>query len=170
MKADARRKQIAALLLGADAPISGGKLSEMLQVSRQIIVQDIAVLKAAGYQILATHQGYIMQDSPFMERVLKVCHTRAQTEDELTCIVQLGGTVADVIVHHKVYGKLSAKLNIFSLHGVKQFIDGIESGKSTELMNITSGYHYHTIRAESQETLDRIEAALKARGYLVAEA
>ena len=170
MKADARRKQIAAILLGADAPVSGGKLAEMLQVSRQIIVQDIAVLKAAGYQILATHQGYIMQDSPLIERVVKVYHTRAQTEDELSCIVDLGGTVVDVIVRHKVYGKLTANLNIFSSHGIKQFIDGIESGKSTELMNVTSGYHYHTIRAESQEVLDRIETALKARGYLISEA
>ncbi len=169
MKADVRRKEIAAILLGADAPISGGQLAERLQVSRQIIVQDIAVLKAAGYQILATHQGYIIQDSPLNERVFKVYHTRAQTEDELTSIVDLGGTVVDVIVRHKVYGKLSAKLNIFSRHGVRQFIDGIESGKSTELMNVTSGYHYHTIRAESQEILDRIEDALKVRGYLISE-
>lgn len=169
MKADARRKQIAAILLGADAPISGGKLAEMLQVSRQIIVQDIAVLKAAGYQILATHQGYIMQDAPLTERVFKVYHSRAQTEDELSCIVDLGGTVVDVFVWHKVYGKLSAKLNLFSCHGIKQFLDGIESGKSTELMNVTSGYHYHTVRAESQDVLDHIEAALKTRGYLVPE-
>lgn len=167
MKADVRRKEIAAILLGASSPVSGGKLAELLHVSRQIIVQDIAVLKAAGYQIFATHQGYVIQDSPLIQRVFKVYHTRAQTEDELTCIVELGGTVVDVIVRHKVYGKLSANLNIYSLHGVKQFIDGIESGKSTELMNITSGYHYHTVRAESQDVLDRIEAALKTRGYLI---
>ena len=169
MKADARRKEIAAMLLAADAPVSGGKLAELLQVSRQIIVQDIAVLKASGYQILAMHQGYIIQESPLTEAVFKVYHTRAQTEDELSCIVDLGGTVVDVIVHHKVYGKLSAKLSIFSQHGIQQFIHGIESGKSTELMNITSGYHYHTVRAENKEILNQIETALKARGYLVEE-
>lgn len=169
MKADARRKEITAILSGADAPVSGSKLANLLQVSRQIIVQDIAVLKASGFQILSTHQGYIMQESPLIERVVKVHHTRAQTEDELACIVDLGGTVVDVIVRHKVYGKLSAKLNIFSHHGIAQFLAGIESGKSTELMNVTSGYHYHTIRADSQETLDRIESALRLRGYLIEE-
>ena len=81
--------------------------------------------------------------------------------------MELGGTVVDVSVRHKVYGKLSAKLNIFSPAGIRQFIDGIESGKSTELMNVTSGYHYHTVRADSQEILDRIEAALSQRGYLI---
>lgn len=167
MKAQARRQEIAAILLGADAPIPGSKLAQQTQVSRQIIVQDIAALKAAGYQIIATHQGYVIEGSPLTERVFKVYHTRAQTEDELVCIVELGGTVVDVSVRHKVYGKLSAKLNIFSRAGIRQFIDGIESGKSTELMNVTSGYHYHTIRAESQEILDRIECALRQRGYLI---
>ena len=167
MKPEARRKEIAAILLGADVPVSGSMLAQQTKVSRQIIVQDIAALKAAGYQIIATHQGYVIEDAPLTERVFKVYHTRAQTEDELTCIVELGGTVVDVSVRHKVYGNLSAKLNIFSPAGIRQFIDGIESGKSTELMNVTSGYHYHTVRADSQEILDRIEAALSQRGYLI---
>ena len=59
-----------------------------------------------------------------------------------------GGTVVDVFVWHKVYGKMSAQLNIFSNLHVKQFIEGVRTGKSTELMNITGGYHYHTIRAD----------------------
>jgi transcriptional regulator of NAD metabolism len=81
----------------------------------------------------------------------------------------LGGTVVDVMVRHKVYGQISAPLNIYSAAGIQQFIKGIESGKSSELMHVTSGYHYHTIRAESYKHLDRIEAALKARGYLIEE-
>ena len=166
MKAAERRKAIVNLLLSSTEAISGGTLSEEFGVSRQIIVQDITVLKGSGYDILSTHSGYIMQKSPLKERVLKLHHTTEQTEDELSLIVGLGGTVVDVFVWHKVYGKMEAKLNIFSDLHVKQFIEGVRTGKSSELMNITGGYHYHTIRADSEEILDRIENVLKERGYI----
>ena len=166
MKAAERRNAIANFLLAEDKAVSGGELSEKFGVSRQIIVQDITVLKGLGYDILSTHNGYIIQKSPLKERVLKLHHTTEQTEDELSLIVRLGGTVVDVFVWHKVYGKMEAKLNIFSDLHVKQFIEGVRTGKSTELMNITGGYHYHTIRAESEEVLDQIENVLKERGYI----
>lgn len=169
MKAATRRNEIAAVLLSSDAPVSGSSLSEKFGVSRQIIVQDISLLKAAGYDILATHNGYILQSSPLKERVFKLRHTTDDTEDELTTIVNLGGTVADVFVWHKVYGKVEAKLNIFSNMHVKQFIEGVRSGQSSELMNITGGYHYHTVRAESEEILDKIQDALNAKGYIAPE-
>lgn len=166
MKAAERRKAIVNLLLSQTDAISGGDLSKQFGVSRQIIVQDITVLKGSGYDILATHNGYIMQKSPLKERVLKLRHTTEQTEDELSLIVELGGTVVDVFVWHKVYGKVEAKLNIFSSLQVKQFIEGVRIGKSSELMNITGGYHYHTIRAESEEILNEIEKRLNERGYI----
>ena len=169
MKAADRRKAIVNLLLSSNEAISGGKLSEEFGVSRQIIVQDITVLKGTGYDILSTHNGYIIQKSPLKERVFKVYHTTEETEDELTTIVNLGGTVVDVFVWHKVYGKMTAPLNIFSSLHIKQFIEGVRSGKSTELMNITGGYHYHTVRAETEEILDKIEEALKSRNYIAPE-
>lgn len=169
MKVHDRRKAIANLLLAADSAISGSELSEKFGVSRQIIVQDITVLKGSGYEIISTHNGYIIQKSPLKERVFKVYHTTEQTEDELNTIVELGGTVIDVFVWHKVYGKLIAPLNIFSKLHVKQFIDGVRSGSSSELMNITGGYHYHTVRAESEEILELISAALKEKKYIAPE-
>lgn len=169
MKAADRRKAIVNLLLSSSEAISGGKLSEEFGVSRQIIVQDITVLKGLGYDILSTHNGYIIQKSPLKERVFKVHHTTEETEDELTTIVNLGGTVVDVFVWHKVYGKMTAPLNIFSSLHIKQFIEGVRSGKSTELMNITGGYHYHTVRAESEKTLNEIEQALKSKNYIAPE-
>lgn len=169
MKAAERRKAIVNLLLSSTQAISGGKLSEEFGVSRQIIVQDITVLKGSGYDILSTHSGYIIQKSPLKERVFKVYHTTERTEDELATIVNLGGTVVDVFVWHKVYGKMTAPLNIFSSLHIKQFIEGVRSGKSIELMNITGGYHYHTIRAESEPILDEIEQALKAKNYIAPE-
>lgn len=169
MKAQERRKTIINLLLSEDRPIPGGELSEKCGVSRQIIVQDIAVLKGQGFDILSTRNGYLVQKSPFKDRVVKVKHSTDQTEDELSTIVELGGTVVDVFVWHKVYGKMSAPLNIFSELQIKQFIEGIRSGKSTELMNITGGYHYHTIRAEKEETLDLIAEVLSKKGYVAPE-
>ena len=166
MKAAERRKAIVNLLLSEQEAISGSVLSERFGVSRQIIVQDITVLKGLDYDILSTHRGYIMQKSPLKERVLKLHHTTEQTEEELSLIVKLGGTVVDVFVWHKVYSKMEEKLNIFSNLQVKQFIEGVRTGKSSELMNITGGYHYHTIRAESEEILNQIERVLEECGYI----
>ncbi len=166
MKAADRRKAIANRLLSSKEPMPGAELAAEFGVSRQIIVSDISHLKAAGFEILSTHYGYVVQDSPLVTRVFKLHHTTAQTETELNLIVDLGGTVVDVFVWHKVYGKVEAKLNIFSRLHVKQFIEGVRSGKSTELMNITGGYHYHTVRAESEEILDRIGEALDKNGFI----
>ena len=169
MKADNRRKEIVSLLMSEQNPTSGTALAKHFGVSRQIIVQDISVLKAAGFQIISTHSGYLIHRTPLAEKVFKVRHTSGQTEDELNLIVDLGGTVADVFVWHKVYGKVEARLNISSRFHVKQFLEGIRSGKSKELMNITDGYHYHTVRAESETVLEQIEEALTDKGYLVPE-
>jgi len=169
MKVTERRKEMANLLLSTQEPITGGELARRFGVSRQIIVQDITVLKATGYNILSTRGGYVLQQSLLEERVFKVRHTSAQTEDELTLIVELGGTVANVFVWHKVYGRIEAQLNIFSRLHVRQFLEGVRTGQSVELMNITGGYHYHTVRADSKEILDKIEKELNSRGYIVPE-
>ena len=127
------------------------------------------MLKGTGYEILSTSQGYVMQKSPLSERVFKLRHTTEETEDELSCIVDLGGTVVDVFVWHKVYGKIEATLNIFSQLQIKQFLEGVRTGQSSELMHITGGYHYHTVRADSEAVLDRIEKELIKRNYIVPE-
>ena len=168
-KAEKRRRDIAHLLLAEERAITGAELSARFGVSRQIIVRDISLLKAEGFSILATHGGYLIQASPFKERAFKVHHTTDETEEELGLIVDLGGTVVDVFVWHKAYGKMSAKLNIQTRQQVKQFIDNVRGGKSVELMHITGGYHYHTVRAENEAVLDEIEAALKEKNYIVSE-
>ena len=155
MKVAERRKAIVNLLLSAGEPVSGSELAQKFGISRQIIVQDIS-----------TNQGYVMQKSPLKERVFKVRHTAEETEDELSCIVGLGGTVVDVFVWHKVYGKIEAGLNIFSPLHIKQFLEGVRTGQSIELMQITGGYHYHTVRADNEAVLDRIEAALSEKNYI----
>lgn len=169
MKADQRRKEIASYMMSAQNAVPGGKLSEKFGVSRQIIVQDISALKEAGYEILSTHSGYVMQTTPHYERVFKLFHTKDQTEDELNTIIDFGGIVADVFVWHKVYGKMTAPLNISSRLHIAQFLEGVRTGKSSELMNITGGYHYHTVKADSEEVLNRIESALQEKGFIAPE-
>ena len=166
MKSDERRKSIVNLLLSEKRAVSGSELSKKYDVSRQIIVKDISILKEQGLDIVATSAGYVIKSSPFVERVFKVFHTTEHTEDELQAIVDLGGIVADVYVWHKAYGKMEAKLNISSRKQIAQFIESVRTGKSVELMHITGGYHYHTVRADSEESLDQIEAELSKRNYI----
>ncbi len=167
MRAEDRRRELALYLTSENKPVSGAELSQKFHVSRQIIVQDIAILKAQGYEVVSTHYGYVVQKSPLIERVFKLFHTREQTREVLTTIVSLGGTVVDDFVWHKVYGRVEAKLNIFSQYHIDKFLEGVRTGKSTELMDITGGYHYHTVRAETEQVLDRIEKALREKGLIM---
>ena len=96
-----------------------------------------------------------------------MCHANEDIVDELYAIVDLGGRVMDVFVNHKVYGKLQADLDIGSRREVEELIQGIRSGKSSPLLYVTSGYHYHTVTAKSEEILDLVEKALREKEYLV---
>ena len=162
-----RRQEILKNIKESDRPVSGSKLAKDYDVSRQVIVQDIALLRASGYDIISTNRGYVLEGQTCAERVFKVRHTDEQLETELCTIVDLGGQVKNVMVNHKVYGHIEAELGITSRRKVKEFLEDIESGKSTPLKNITSDYHYHTVTADSEETLDLIEDELRKLGFLV---
>ena len=162
-----RRQEILKNIKESDRPVSGSKLAKDYDVSRQVIVQDIALLRASGYDIISTNRGYVLEGQTCAERVFKVRHTDEQLETELCTIVDLGGQVKNVMVNHKVYGHIEAELGITSRRKVKEFLEDIESGKSTPLKNITSDYHYHTVTADSEETLDLIEEELRKLGFLV---
>ena len=166
LKSNARRNAIAQFLTTEKKAVAGADLAKMYGVSRQIIVHDITLLKEEGYDIASTHFGYLLKSSPLAARVFKIYHTTERTEEELDLIVSLGGIVADVFVEHKVYGKLSAPLNIFSKYQIKEFVDGIRKRDYTELMHLTDGVHFHTVRAKSEAELDAVEAALKENGFL----
>lgn len=162
-----RRQEILKNIKESDRPVSGSKLAKDYDVSRQVIVQDIALLRASGYDIISTNRGYVLEGQTCAERVFKVRHTDAQLETELCTIIDLGGQVKNVMVNHKVYGHIEAELGITSRRKVKEFLADIKSGKSTPLKNITSDYHYHTVTADSEETLDLIEDELRKLGFLV---
>ena len=119
-----------------------------------------------GKNIFSTNRGYLIQEDEETTRVFKVQHEDDEVEKELTTIVDLGGTVEDVFVYHKVYGVLRAEMNIKSRMDIRNYMEEIRSGKSSLLKNVTSGYHYHTVRAERVEILDMIQEELQKKGLL----
>ncbi len=161
-----RRKEIVNMLKKSSVPLSGTAIGKEMGVSRQIVVQDIALLRTEGYEITATPRGYVLSTPSQVARIIKVYHTDEQIEKELTTIVDLGGHVEDVMVNHRAYGKLSAPLNVRNRRDVQSFMNKIKTGKSSSLLNVTSGYHFHKISAESVEILDEIEDALNEIGML----
>lgn len=164
MSGDMRRKEILKYIKESDKPVSGTKLAGVFQVSRQVIVQDIALLRAADYEIFSTNRGYICGGTKKAVRVVYVYHTGEKIEEELNAVVDCGGIVEDVFVQHEIYGELRAPLQITSRRQVKQFLEDIRNGKSRPLTEITSGHHCHTISAENEEILDMIEESLKNLG------
>lgn len=166
MKGEERRKQLLNILSSSNNPVSGGTLAKELNVSRQIIVQDISLLRANGATIFSTNKGYLLQEDRKYSRVFKVYHTDDQVEEELSTIVDAGGQIRDVFVYHKVYGVLKADMGIKSRRDIRAYMEEISTVKSSLLKNVTSGYHYHTIDAESEEILDAIQEELQQKGFL----
>ena len=161
-----RRKRIVKLMKESTRPLSGGTLGKETGVSRQVVVQDIALLRTEGYPIMATARGYILNAEKQAVRLFKTHHSNEQLGDELETIIDLGGCVMDVMVNHRVYGKMSATLNIKNRRDIQLLLHDLATGKSTPLMAVTSGYHFHHVSAESEEILDEIEESLRNKQYL----
>lgn len=161
-----RREQILQILKNSKKPVAGTELANQLDVSRQVIVQDMALIRANGVEVFSTNRGYLIHMPKQVSRVFKVIHTNEQVEEELNLIVDLGARVEDVFVYHKVYNVVKVKMDIKSRRDVSKYMEGITSGKSTNLMNLTSNYHYHTVVADDEQTLDLIQEELKRKGFL----
>jgi len=166
MNGQSRRQKIMEKLKQAKGPVSGTELAKELGVSRQVIVQDMALIRANGVDVFSTHKGYVIPQASVVSRVFKVFHTEEQVEEELNLYVDLGGKVEDVFVYHKIHGVIKVPMNIKSRMDVKNYLKEIASGKSTQLMKLTSNYHYHTIIAENESILDMIQEELLKKGFL----
>ena len=168
MNTDERKKQILNLLVSADEPISAKDLAARFNVSRQVIVQDMAVIRASHPDIISTNRGYVKnrQESSACMRELKLKHKPEQAAEELNIIVDLGGHVKNISVSHKIYGRISAELDISSRQDALEFTKALDGAASTVLSTVTGGYHYHLIEASSEKRLDMIEAALDKAGFL----
>lgn len=159
-----RRKKILDTLNKNRKPVKGTELSKKFNVSRQVIVQDIALLRARGEDILATPQGYIIPKAYKENKLTRkiVCKHEGydEIEDELKTIIDLGGKIVDVIVEHPLYGEIKSPLEISSRLDLKEFMENIIKTKAEPLSSLTEGIHIHTIEVDDEESFERIKEAL----------
>ena len=170
VESNKRREEILKIIQSSSKPLKGSYIAELFGVSRQVIVQDIAILRAGGAEIIATPNGYITPpsfNSRKCRRIIACRHSTEDTEDELMTIVDLGGTVVDVIVEHEIYGEFKGELMISSPADVRNFIKKVKKQGAKLLSSLKGGIHLHTIEAPTPEILDKIEEALDSKGYLL---
>lgn len=172
LSGEQRREQLLNWLKEASAPITGTELAKKAFVSRQIIVQDISLLKARNEPIVATSQGYMYLHSSATvkktyEKKIACSHLPEEAEDELNTIVDFGVTVKDVIIEHPVYGDLTAAIHVSTRKEVSDFIKKVKSTNASYLSELTGGIHLHTIVSNDESKLHEAANALKKAGILV---
>lgn len=168
MDGQTRRKKLIKMLEQGTKPISGVAVGKTFGISRQVVVQDVALLRAEGYDILATARGYILNKEAghLATRMMGVRHGEEQLQDELNTIVDNGGRVRNVIISHSIYGDVVGDLMLKNRRDVQAFVDKVKESGAAPLSVLTEGVHIHTIEAATEEELDIIEGELRNKGYL----
>ncbi len=164
MEAIKRREEVLEILQKSNKAIKGTDLAEKFKVTRQIIVQDIAILRAKGIDILATPQGYIIPpktEGTILRKTIIGSHKGYdQMEEELKTIVDLGGRIVDVIVDHPLYGEIKSFINVGSRYELDEFMKNIREANAEPLSSLTDGLHLHTIEVKDENTFELIKKAL----------
>lgn len=170
MKSDERRKKIISMLEGRKEYLNASKMAEILGVSRQIIVSDIALLRAKGSKIVSTPRGYVLENDEHGYVNAVVCkHGKEQIQEEFYAVVDNGGAIEDVSIDHPIYGLISASLNIRSRFDANVFIEQIANAGAKPLSELTEGLHTHRICTRNEEDFKRIYISLKDLGILIEE-
>ena len=171
MTGEQRRNQILDMLMQQSSPLSGTALANLLHVSRQVIVQDIALMRAENHSILSTNKGYIYRtpETEYLQpkRVFFIRHDTDQVLEEFMTVIELGGKILDVAVEHEIYGQIRVDLLIENAQDAHEFFEKLLSCRDNLLKVLTDDCHYHTVAAPSEKLLDLIEAELKAKGFLI---
>lgn len=168
MDGNTRRKEIFELLKNVDKPISGTKIADHFGVSRQVIVQDIALMRANNKNIMSTNRGYILfkEDSSNITKIFYVSHADEDIKDELYTIIDNGGIILDVIVEHDVYGMITVDLYLKSREDVDDFCSKNGQSSCLPLKTLTGSNHYHTVEVKNESDLLKIEKKLRCKGYI----
>lgn len=172
MNSKDRRLAIEKILLDSNNPQKGVELAKRFNVTRQVIVKDVAILRAEGKNIIATPEGYIIAKENGIynvKRLLPLCHRREGIEDELRSIIKYGGVIEDVIVEHPLYGEIKGMLMLKTLDDIQNFMNRFKEVKAEPLSSLTGGVHIHTISAENEEVMTKIINELKFKGYLISD-
>lgn len=170
MTGEERRNQILQMLKNQSTPLSGTALAGAFHVSRQVIVQDIALMRAENHDILSTNRGYLYRrrdsSDSLPKRVFFVRHSTRQVLDEFMAVLELGGMILDVVVEHELYGQIRVDLLIESEQDAREFYEKLMLSKDNPLKALTDDCHYHTVAAPSERLLDLIEQELRHKGIL----
>ena len=171
MDARERRKKIIEILNENEKPVKGTDIAKRLEVSRQIIVQDVAILRAKGENILATPQGYLTPRAYGEDKITRTIACKhsnnSEIREELEIILEYGGKILDVVVEHGVYGEIRSQLQIGSRHDLEEFIKNLEATNAEPLAALTDGVHIHTIEVKDDETFGKIKERLLEKKYLI---
>lgn len=170
MNAATRREKIIELLSNTEKPLSASAIASQFSVSRQVIVGDIALLRASGAQIIATPRGYLLEQAKDNRNGIEIeiacIHDDDRLAEELYTVVDLGGAMIDVTVAHSVYGQICAPLHIFSRFDADAFLDKLKTASAQPLCTLTGGIHLHRLRCPNQTVQARVLDALRAKGLL----
>ncbi|MCB2295811.1 transcription repressor NadR [Clostridium algoriphilum] len=171
MNSKERREFIKNLLTENNITYKGQLLAEQLGVTRQVIVKDIAIIRAEGINIIATPEGYLIpnEESNYVRRVIAVSHRREDIYNELECIVKFGGIVEDVTVEHSLYGEIRAMLMIKTIMDIEEFTKKFKESSAEPLSSLTKGIHLHTVRADNEQIIECIIKELKDKNYLISD-
>ena len=169
MRAEERRQAVLELIEQSEKPVSASSLASRFSVSRQIIVGDIALLRAAGAEISATPRGYVILRGSMTGVVKQIAcrHSAEEMEAELNAIVDQGCTVIDVIVEHPIYGQLTGPLHLSNRYDVSRFIVRSAEEDALPLSNLTEGIHLHTLSCPDEAAFLRVKNVLKELGVLL---
>lgn len=165
-----RREFLLNILKTNEEPIKAASLAKLTGVSRQVIVQDMALLRASEEPVIATPQGYLyFMDgrSKGIQRIIYSRHSPLDTEKELNILVDHGVSVLDVGIEHSVYGRIFRPLKLKSRLEVKKFITQMTENDAHLLSSLTDGLHLHTIEATNEEIINEACEALSQEGFLV---
>lgn len=170
MTGEERRMKILQKLQETATPLSGTALAKAFHVSRQIIVQDIALMRAENYGIISTNKGYLLRseqtENTQPKRVFFVKHNTDQVLEEFQSVIELGGKILDVAVEHELYGQIRVDLMIETAADAADFYVKLQGCRDNPLKVLTDDCHYHTVSAPSEKLLDLIEAELRCKGLL----
>jgi len=167
MDNEERRKNILNILKTTKHSITGTALAEKFGVSRQIIVGDIALLRAKDIPIISNPRGYSLQAGTIgVTESFLCCHKEDLVEDELMAIVDNGGWVHNVVVEHDVYGYLEGQLNLHSRRDVALYLERMKKNKAPLLSSISNGVHTHLVETRTKEDMEAVRSALEKLGVL----
>jgi len=168
MERDMRLHMLTEIFSESRSPVQGKDLAERFGVSRQAIVQDVALLRSRGLPVEATPRGYLLREGGVRKRRLfALCHSKEDVAEELLTVVALGGRVLDVLGEHPLYGEIRGNIDVASREDVLRFVGSMKAGGGEPLLVLSGGVHLHTVEAESEASLDAIEKALGEKGYLL---